>query len=169
MGNARTIAKWWKQDELSGSSRSLTVGPERVAIEIRNGEYGEPQTETKIKTRGLIKGKSDDVEVLDASLAPFSVEYELDEISGSKSVRGLGIPIVTLDKKAVSGNVRLTLVVNPLRPDLLSQLRHNRASINNVDVGNAIGNEFLTQVVRSTVSEIDSAELRGTSKQFKQF
>jgi hypothetical protein len=169
MDNARTIAKWWKQDELSGANKSLTVGPERVAIVIRNGEYGEAQSETRVNTRSRLRRNSDEVEVLDADLAPFTVEYELDSISGAAATQHQGIPLITRDKKAVSGNVRVTLAVNPIRPDLLSQLRHNRASISNADVGRAIGDELLTQVIRSTVSEIESSELRGTSEQFTEF
>ena len=169
MVDSRTIAKWWGQDELTGTRKSLTVGPERVAIVIRNGAYGEVQTETRVNTRNRLRKNSDEVEVLDADIAPFSVEYELDRFSHDDSGLTGKLPVITHDKKAVSGAVRLTLVVKPDRAALLSRLRHNRSSITDSDVGIAIGDEFLSQVIRPTVSEIDSPDLRGTSDQFSEF
>ncbi|MCH7971028.1 MAG: hypothetical protein IH960_08315, partial [Chloroflexi bacterium] len=169
MADVRIIARWLAEDQLEGRRRSVTVGPDQVAVVIRNGAYGEPQSETRVDTRGRFGGKSGRVEVLVASLAPFTVEYELDEIAGARGALRSGIPIVTHDNKAVSGSVRLTLAVNPDRPDLLSQLRNGRAAITDGDVEFAIRDEFLTQVIRTTVAEIDSSDLRASSKQFIAF
>ena len=175
MAEPRVIAEWRRQDQLDGARRSITVGPDRVAVVISDGQYGVPHIEERVRTRGVWKalrgpfGRGHDVEVLIADLTPFTVTYELDDTSAAPKNSDailFGMPVLTSDGKLVTGLIRLTLAVSRDRPDLLYQLRHGRHAVTARDVADAIGDEFLAQVVRTNVAHIGSADLRGTADQF---
>ena len=171
MAETRVIGRWLKQYELEGWRKSIVVGPDRAAIVIDDGVYGDPHIEERVYTRGFIRNQFSNrqIEVLSADLAPFSVVYELHDFSGAlndPASTGFPMPVLSRDRKLISGQIQLTLAVSRDRPGLLHQLRRERDAITARDVAAAIRDEFLAQVVQATVAQIDSDDLRGTPEQF---
>ena len=147
------------------------MGPDRVAVVIGDGQYGEPHIEERVETRKRFRNVAGarEVEVLSADLTPFTVTYELDDTSNATRIPeavSFGMPVLTNDQKLVTGHIRLTLSVSRERPDLLYQLRRERQAVTNRDVAVAIGDEFLAQVVRTNIVQIDADNLQGTADQF---
>ena len=123
----RVIAEWLSQDQLEGSRRSITVGPDRVAVVIQDGRYQDPRIEERVETRDRLRrnvGGAKEIEVLSADLTPFTVTYELDDTSSSSNnpdAVPFDIPVLTSDGKVVTGQIRLTLSVSRDHPNLLAQ------------------------------------------------
>jgi hypothetical protein len=154
--------------------RSITVGPDQAAVIISDGAYGEPQIETRVETRGRLGrniGGAKEITVLRIDLTPFSIVFETNETSGSQRIPDALIfttPILTSDRKLVTGTVRITLAVVTDYPEHLVQVRSGKNVISATDIGIAIRDEFQSKVIQPAISEIQSPDLHSSSKQVKE-
>lgn len=164
MTDSRIIARWLTQDELTGSRRSVTVGPDQIAIVITDGVYGEPHTEGKFHTRARFElGGGPDIEVLIVDVTRFDISFALgDDVDRKNS----GIPIMTKDGKVVAGKVTLSLVANPDNASRLVQLRRGRSQVTDQDIADVLRNDLFAQVIRPNVTQINSFDLRGSADEF---
>ena len=164
MTDSRIIARWLTQDELTGSRRSVTVGPDQVVIVITDGVYGEPHTEGKFHTRARFElGGGPDIEVLIVDVTRFDISFALgDDVDRKNS----GIPIMTKDGKVVAGKVTLSLVANPDNASRLVQLRQGTSQVIDQDIADVLRNALFAQVIRPNVAQIDSIDLRGSADEF---
>lgn len=164
MTNSRVIARWLTQDELSGSKKSVTVGPDQVAIIIEDGVYGEPETESKISTKPWLKlGGGPDIEVLVVDVTRFDISFTVGDSFRRKDT---DIPIMTKDGKVVAGKVTLSLVVNRNNASRLVQLRQGRSQVTDQAIAGVLRNDLFAQVIRPNVAQIDSIDLRGSADEF---
>jgi Ca-activated chloride channel family protein len=172
MVDTRAIGGWFKQSELEGRRKSITVGPGNAAMVIKNGVYGEPHIEEKVYTKGLLPNpfSTHDVEVLKVDLTPFAITFELNNLQTEQqdpnSTR-FPLPLLSKDGKLVVGHVQLTLQVDRERPHLLFRLRQNRSRITPDHIAYAIRDLFLSSVIATNLAEIDSIDLKGTKEHFE--
>ena len=166
-----TVAAFVPPKELTGLARSVTVGPNEVAVVIRDGEIANVFTEGKAGTRGLgdllraLAGRGPDIQVLIADTSPFNLSFWLEE-PGAPVQPGegspFGIPAVTSDGQLITAQVNLTLSVEAEGAELLLRLLRGRRAMATSDVALSIKDELLGKVIALELSKHSAGELRGS-------
>ena len=141
----------------------VTAGPNQVAIIIRDGKVTDVFTEgTRRVGLGILP--SDRVQAFIAYTVPFSLTFRLLD---DYRLAGLdeGIPLegvaLTADGHPVTGQINVTLSVQPSKAELLLRMSPTGRPIRRSDMAHAIKDELPAKVLALDIPNYTAADLRG--------
>ena len=143
---------------------SLTVWAHEAGIIMRDGKITDVfQEDRRSIPRRFFGG--DEVRTFKAYTSPFELVYWLNDPEDSlKPDQGiaLGSPVLTSDRRLVTGSIGITFSVMPDMTDLLLRLLGPRDTITRADVANAIAGELQSKVLGLDLHKYTAADLLGS-------
>jgi len=174
-----TVAARLDKAELPGFFKDVVVGPNEVALIVRNGKIDERLEEGRHGTSGWrdrvkgLFGRADDVSVYYVDSSPISLKYYLGKSHRSESsstssgdtsrldTTDVVIVALTADGKVVQAEIQLGISVRSNDVDLLTGLFKGRAALSTWDVAASIRDEILGKVMIPKIASLNSVEIRG--------
>ena len=168
-----TVAALVEPKALKGLTRSVTAGPNEVAVITRDGEIADVFTEGKAATRGFVDllrsmvSRGPQVRVFIAQTSPFTLQFQLESPKSSADTGDRGpfrIPALTADGQLIAGEVNLTLSVVAEDADRLLSLLTGRDALTTPDVARVIRDEALAGVIRLEMGKHSATDFPGNEE-----